>query len=170
VTVQETLRRDVADLDSEIERLTAAIEDAERKIVNLRSHRDDARFRRAECLATADFLDNHGWKVERDVYGVVTVSVQPDTDATMTDSTPRTEAGRRLIGYLTPDALALVAEAEAQAHTDALDVDALFGAMADTENEVESQGIRFGLDASLSDYAEAVAIRYVAILAAKETP
>jgi hypothetical protein len=39
----------------------------------------------------------------------------------------------------------------------ALDVQALFGAMADTENEVESQGIRFGLDASLSDYVAILA-------------
>jgi hypothetical protein len=93
--------------------------------------------------------------------------------------TPRTEALTRLTDAISgerrdwhnvevrPDDLAVLL---AQAHTDALDVDALFGAMADTEHEVESQGIRFGLDASLSDYAEAVAIRYVAILAAKETP
>jgi len=77
MTTQERLREDAAALDIDIETLTARIEEAERTITHLRQQRDDARFHRAECLTTADFLDNHGWKVERDRYGNVTVSIDP---------------------------------------------------------------------------------------------
>lgn len=64
-------------------------------------------------------------------------------------------------GWTVPRLVAAI-QAEARA---SLDVEALFRSMSGTEEVVEGQGIRFGLDANLSDYAEAVAIRYRAILA-----
>lgn len=77
MSAQFVLREDAAELDRADERITAEIEDTEKKIVDLRRKRDDLRFHRAEMLAAATALDGVGFRVERDAYGVVTVSVNP---------------------------------------------------------------------------------------------
>lgn len=71
------LREEAAQLDRDIERLTGEIEDLEKRIVNAREKRDTFRFHRAELNIAADFLDNSGFRVERDATGTVTVSVDP---------------------------------------------------------------------------------------------
>lgn len=77
MTVQYVLREDAAELDRRDEELTGRIEDAEKKIVDLRRQRDDARFHRAEMLAAAQALDSLGFTVERNDAGIITVSVDP---------------------------------------------------------------------------------------------
>ena len=87
----------------------------------------------------------------------------------MTEPTPRTEAGRRLIGYLTPDALALVAKAEAeaaaQARTEALDMRLRREAQAIVDTV-------YALGPFLDGTGDELDIEALeaAILAAKETP
>jgi hypothetical protein len=71
------LREDAEELARLDERLTGEIEDTERRIVDLRRRRDDARFHRAEAMAAANLLDSMGFRVERDDRGNVTVSVDP---------------------------------------------------------------------------------------------
>lgn len=77
MSVADMLRGDAEALETEDKYLTDEIEKTERRIVDLRRRRDDGRFRRADLLATADFLDRNGWRVERDPAGMVTVHVDP---------------------------------------------------------------------------------------------
>ena len=80
MSVLDMLRGDADALDAEEKWLTESIEGTERRIVELRAKRDDVRFRRAELRATAEFLHNSGWRVERDTAtGGVTVSVDKAT-------------------------------------------------------------------------------------------
>ena len=79
---QYRLREDAAQMERDIDNLTARIEEAEAQIVNLRRRRDEVRFYRAETLAAANVLDNIGFHVEKDAAGQVTVSL---------DSPPSTE-------------------------------------------------------------------------------
>jgi hypothetical protein len=73
------LREEAAEIDRSIERLTREIEDLESDIVKAREKRETLRFHRAEMNIAADFLDNNGFKVERDAFGGVTVSIaSPD--------------------------------------------------------------------------------------------
>jgi hypothetical protein len=82
MSVQDMLRGDAADLDREAEYVSGEIEALEAKIVKARERRDDLRFRRGSMLAAAQLLDSHGFKVERDPAGVVTVSVDPHETVT----------------------------------------------------------------------------------------
>jgi uncharacterized membrane protein YgaE (UPF0421/DUF939 family) len=81
MTAQYVLREDAAELDRSIERLTSEIEDLEKKIVAAREKRETFRFHLAELRIAADFLDNNGFRVERDPTGVVTVSIDATRSA-----------------------------------------------------------------------------------------
>lgn len=79
-SIADRLREDAEALGQVADRLTSDIEDAEKRIVELRQLRDDARFRRGEAMAAAHLLDSMGFRVERDASGNLTVSVadQPE--------------------------------------------------------------------------------------------
>jgi hypothetical protein len=77
MTTVYRLREEAEELGRLDDRLTGEIEDTEKRIVDLRRRRDDARFHRAEALAAANLLDGMGFRVERDDRGNVTVSVDP---------------------------------------------------------------------------------------------
>jgi len=51
-----------------------------------------------------------------------------------------------------------------------LDVERLHGAMATVESELTRQGVIVGRDADLSDYVDAIVIKYAALAADRETP
>ena len=77
MSAQWWLRQQADIFEGTADRLTDEIEDVERRIVELRRLRDDARLNRADALAAADVLDNVDFRVERDVVGGVTVYVDP---------------------------------------------------------------------------------------------
>lgn len=77
MSAQFLLREEAAELDRSIERLTGDIEDLEKKIVAAREKRETHRFHRAEMRIAADYLDNTGFRVERDAVGQIVVHVDP---------------------------------------------------------------------------------------------
>lgn len=81
MTVQYFLREEAAELDRAIERVNDDIEDAEKRIVELRARRDTLRFHRSEMWAAASFLDNAGFEVEQGPGPGVTVRVNQQDSA-----------------------------------------------------------------------------------------
>lgn len=75
MTAAYWLREQAAEMDRADERLTRDIEDAEKRIVDLRRQRDEVRLSRVDALAAANALDNIGFRVDQDAFGVVTVHV-----------------------------------------------------------------------------------------------
>ena len=76
MTAQYLLREEAAEIDRSDERLTSEIEDLEKKIVAAREKRETLRFHRAEFIAAAHFLDNAGFRVDRDP-PPITVHIDP---------------------------------------------------------------------------------------------